>query len=61
MKKALISFVTAFAIVLSAGMSMAHPLDGYDHQTSKAAGPGFHLNSELSSSDPCDSCTDAWG
>ncbi|WP_170334860.1 hypothetical protein [Ruegeria arenilitoris] len=31
MKKTLISSVTAFAIVLSAGMAMAHPSGGHGH------------------------------
>ncbi|WP_170410355.1 hypothetical protein [Ruegeria atlantica] len=60
MKKTLITSVTAFAIILSAGMSMAGPLSENTQQTTNVASSGFHVNVELSNSDNCDSCSDAW-
>ena len=59
MKKTLITSVAAFAIVMSAGMSLAHPLSQNAQRTTNPASSGFHVNTELSNSDGCDSCSDA--
>ena len=60
MKKVVITFATVFALVLSAGMSVASPLIDNGHQTAELDGSGFYVNSEYSNSSDCDSCTDAW-
>lgn len=60
MKKVMITSATVFALVLSAGMSVASPLSDNGHQTNELDGSGFYVNSVYSNSSDCDSCTDAW-
>ncbi|RBW58806.1 hypothetical protein [Ruegeria sp. A3M17] len=60
MNKVIIASATVFALIVSAGMSSAHPLGGLNQQTVNLPGPGYQVTPELSNSDPCDSCSDAY-